>query len=436
MFRHSIIGFLLVRELAHGELRAELERLSQQCFRPPGAANTRTYSVPTYERWLYDCKRGGVEALRPSPRADTGHGRCFDADMRELLCDIRREHRSASVPLILDTLVEEGRLPADAKNHQAVVRKLFAQRGLQRCSARVERVEGSDAKRTRLRWQAERPGALWQGDVCHFAIRQGGKAFPVRIHGLLDDASRYVIALEARWTEQEIDMLALFVDALRRHGPPDALYLDNGSTYRGEVLATACQRLGIQLLHPKPHDPQARGKMERFWRTLREAVLDFCTGEMSLDDLNERLAAFLEKRYHAAPHSGLLGRSPRSAYRTHERSDDLTEDKLRGALTVRERRRVGTDNVVSVDGVAYELTQGFLAGKVVTVVRSWVDPKAPPAVEIEGKQLALHPVDPVKNARRKRPPRGEADAPTPRRGMPFDPAATLLRAAKKHGGAA
>lgn len=430
MFRHGIIGSLIARELGHGELRAELEQLSRQCFRPPDAACTRTYGVSTLERWLYACKAGGPQALRPSPRADRGHGRCFDEPMRELLCDIRREHRSASVPLILDTLIAEGCLDADARRHEAVVRKLFAEKGLQRCSARVEKVDGSSAKRTRLRWQAEHPGALWQGDVCHFVIVQGGKTIPVRIHGLLDDASRYVIALEARLTEQEIDMLAVFVDALRRHGPPDVLYLDNGSTYRGEVLKTACQRLGIVLLHPKPHDPQARGKMERFWRTLREAVLDFCTVEMTLDDLNARLAVFLESRYHVAPHSGLVGRSPRSVYQAHQRSDDLTEDKLRDALTVRERRRIGTDSVVSVDGVAYELEQGFLAGKTVTIVRSWVDPKAPPAVEIEGKRLALHPVDPVKNSRRKRPPRGEAETPR-RRGVPFDPAGALLRAKKR-----
>jgi transposase InsO family protein len=131
------------------------------------------------------------------------------------------------VPLILDTLIREGFLPAGARRHEAVVRKLFADKGLQRCSARVEKADGSSAKRTRLRWQAELPGALWQGDVCHFVIAQGGKKTPVRIHGLLDDASRYVIALEARLTEQEIDMLVVFVDALRRHGPPDVLYLDN-----------------------------------------------------------------------------------------------------------------------------------------------------------------------------------------------------------------
>src|SRR5260370_501186 len=81
-------------------------------------------------------------------------------------------------------------------------------------------------QRMRLRWQAERPGALWHGDVCHgAAITVGGTSKPVRIHGLLDDASRYIIALEAHHTEREVDMLGMMVRAIRRHGPPDALYL-------------------------------------------------------------------------------------------------------------------------------------------------------------------------------------------------------------------
>jgi hypothetical protein len=29
---------------------------------------------------------------------------------------------------------------------------------------------------------------------------------------------------------------------LRRHGAPDAIYLDNGSTYRGEALRLCCER--------------------------------------------------------------------------------------------------------------------------------------------------------------------------------------------------
>jgi putative transposase len=287
-----------------------------------------------------------------------------------------------------------------------------------------------EGPKMRLKWQASRPGALWHGDVCHFAILVGGDKKPVRIHGHLDDASRYVTGIEAFWTEREEDMLTLFVDTLRVEGPPDALYLDNGATYRGEVLITVCQRLGILLLHPKPYDPQARGKMERFWRTLREGLLAFCTEEMSLAELNRRLRAFVD-RYHRTPHAGLLGRSPSSVYRAHQRTDDLDEEKLRKALMVRETRRVSQDNLVRIDGVAWELDQGFLAGKTVTIVRSWLTPNVPPAVELEGKLLPLHPVDPIHNAKRKRPALHAPEPQKPARPrVAFHPTDTLLKASK------
>lgn len=62
--------------------------------------------------------------------------------------------------------------------------------------------------------------------------------------------------------------------AVRKHRPADALYLDNGSTYRGQALSLACARMGTALIHAKPYDAPARGKMERFWRTLRGGYLD------------------------------------------------------------------------------------------------------------------------------------------------------------------
>jgi putative transposase len=435
IFRHTVIGRLLVREFVHGELRAELEALSRERFRPPEADSTRCYAVSTLERWYYSCKKCGAEALVPKPRADKGHGRKLTPEMRELLCDIRAENRSASVPTILDTLRAEGLLPSDPKDEHAAspqtVRKLLAARGLKRVSAKVAaQDEPQEGPKMRLKWQASKPGALWHGDVCHFSILVGGVKKPVRIHGHLDDASRYVTALEAFWTEREDDMLALFIDALRVHGPPDALYLDNGATYRGEALITVCHRIGTLLLHPKPYDPQARGKMERFWRTLREQVLVFCTGETTLEELNRRLRAFLDK-YHRTPHAGLLGRTPGAVYRAHQRTDDLDEQKLHKALMVSETRRVSDDNLVRIDGIAWELDQGFLAGKRVTIVRSLLTPSTPPAVELEGKLLPLHPVDPIHNAKRQRPALRAPEPKKPARpGVAFNPVNTLLKAAK------
>jgi hypothetical protein len=76
-----------------------------------------------------------------------------------------------------------------------------------------------------------------------------------------------------------------------------------------------------------------------------------------------------------------------------------------------------------VDGQDFELDQGFLAGRVVTVGRSLLDGQ--PWVEHEGQRLPLHLVDPKANAHRQRPPR-RPGAPEAKPVTPFDPAGALL----------
>jgi transposase InsO family protein len=421
IFRSEIVGGLTRRELSRGELRVELLALAKQRWRAPDADLTRSYGLRTLERWYYAYRKGGLEALRPEPRSDRGRAQALSPAQRQLLLDIRREYPFATVPTILRTLTHDGRIAAGAVS-DTTVRRLYAQHGLDRIPLR-----DGPAGKVRLRWQAERPNALWHGDVCHGpALLIGGSTRPLRIHGLVDDASRYVVALEAHHTEQEVDMLGLLVRATRKHGAPDALYLDNGSTYRGDILSTACARLGISLLHARPHDPQARGKMERFWRTLREGCLDFLGQLSSLHDVNVRLWAFLDQHYHVAAHASLMGRSPAVVYETAERpADPVDETMLRNALTVRVRRRVRRDSTLPLDGADWETDQGFLAGRLVTVARCLVESHEPPWIDHEGKRLLLRPVDPVHNARRKRAvarvPRDQ-----PATAVVFDPPKALL----------
>ncbi|NNC08424.1 DDE-type integrase/transposase/recombinase [Corallococcus exiguus] len=422
VFRHGVIGTLTQAELDRGQLAAALTQLAAQRFRPPGADATRSYSAPTLERWYYAFRKRGLVGLTPLPRRDRGRAQDVPDALRRLLCDIRRERPSASASLILRTLVADGRMHEGAVS-ASTVRRLFRQEGLDKVALR-----DSAGSRTRLRWQAERPMALWHGDVCHgSALEVGGKARPLRVHALLDDASRYVVALEAHHSEREVDMLGLFVRALRRHGKPDALYLDNGATYRGDTLATACARLGISLLHAKPYDAPARGKMERFWRTLREGCLDFLGPVATLHDVNVRLWAFLDAHYHQAAHASLVGRSPASVFRAHPSAPDgLDEKALADALTVRIRRRVRRDTTVALDGVDYELDAGHLAGRLVFICRTLADVSAAPWVEVDGQRLPLHPVDAVGNSRRERPYRKPHLEETAPRHPAFEPAGALL----------
>ena len=420
LFRSEVIGGLVHREMARGDLARSLRYLSQVRFRPPGANRARTYSRVTLRRWYDAYRKGGLEALKPKSRRDRGHARALTPDQRELLCEIRKQHPSASAELILRTLVADGRIEANAVS-AATVRRLFCDRGLERVALR----DASDA-RVRRRWQAERPGALWHGDVCHGpSIGSPTQKQPLRIHALMDDASRYVVALGAYHTEREEDMLDLWLGALRRHGSSNALYLDNGSTYRGNALRLACERLGTTLIHAKPYDAPARGKMERFWRTLRQGCLDFISPLTSLHDINVRLYAFVDQHYHQSPHGGLMGKTPLEVWSRAQRErtpDTLDEDTLRRALTVRVRRRVRKDSTLSIDGTVWELDAGFLAGHSVTAARSLLDRTEPPWVEYEGQILALRRVDPIKNARRPRPSKPSQ----PPSSISFDPPGVLL----------
>ena len=98
---------------------------------------------------------------------------------------------------------------------------------------------------------------------------------------------------------------------------------------------------------------------------------------------------------------------------------------------MRSRRRVRRDSTVSFDGTDFELDQGFLSGRLVTVARCLADHCEPPWIEHEGKRLELHRVDPVRNARRRRAVVAErTPAPNP---VAFDPARALLDRASGRG---
>lgn len=420
IFRASVVGGLVCRDLARGELKAGLEALTERRFRPPGSKTTRRFAFSTLERWYYAYKNDGLAGLYPKRRSDKGHARRLGDKTRELLCEIRRQNPTVSVPTILRTLTADGRL-ADKAVSPSTIRRMFRRRGLTRKT-------GLDAGgRQRLRWQAASPMALWQGDVCWGPnVTIDGDSRPLRVHALLDDATRRIVALEAWHTERERDMIGLFADAIRRLGKPDELYLDNGSTYSGELLETVCARLGIGLRHTAPYDPEAKGKIERFFRTLQEQCLNHLGGLDSLQAVNQRLLAWLDQHYHYTPHAGLCGRAPMEVF--DEQADSPvrpTEAQLAEAFVKRSKRKVRTDSTLEYEGQTFEVDQQFLCSRTVEVCQPLLGARREPFVEMEGRRFELHPVRPVDNAQRRRTkPAAQPDEP-----VDFRPAEALMRRA-------
>jgi transposase InsO family protein len=127
------------------------------------------------------------------------------------------------------------------------------------------------------RFEAAHPNALWQMDFKgHFALGQG-RCHPLTV---LDDHSRFALALRACTDERtgtvERELQALFA----RYGLPERLLTDNGPPWgnaaggeRYTRLTVWLLRLGIRVVHGRPHHPQTQGKEERFHRTVAAEVL-------------------------------------------------------------------------------------------------------------------------------------------------------------------
>ena len=78
---------------------------------------------------------------------------------------------------------------------------------------------------------------------------------------------------------------------------PIVIDFDNGASFSSHYLSRVCAHLGVGLIHSKPYDSPSRGKIERFFRTVRENFLTDHEQNTALDlkALNQNGGA--EKHY-------------------------------------------------------------------------------------------------------------------------------------------
>lgn len=172
------------------------------------------------------------------------------------------------------------------------------------------------------RFERAQPNELWQMDFKgDFAIERG-RCYPLTV---LDDHSRYALAVEACGDQRDRTTRERLTGAFRRYGLPDAMLMDNGSPWgdSGGRAFTSFSvwllRLGVQVVHGRPYHPQTQGKDERFHRTLKAEVL--CGHHFA--ELGECQRAFDRWRgvyNHERPHQALDLATPGERYRQSRRS--------------------------------------------------------------------------------------------------------------------
>jgi transposase InsO family protein len=374
LFRYGLIAeFVSVPDPGPG-LYARLREKAAASYTIPGSRRTRV-AVETLRDWIQLYRRGGFEALLPKARADRGRSRALSDAIAEALLAIKEEHPRLSIPLVIKTARERALVPETETLPPSTVHRLFTRHGLMRKDSAT--ASGQD----RRRFAFAHPGQLWMSDVMHgpqvgVGDRSRRKTYLI---AFLDDATRVVPYCAFALAENTQAFLPVFKQALMRRGIPQRLYVDNGANYRSQHLALVCAKLGIALIHARPHQPQGKGKQERWFRTVRAQLLTRLSDAdtASLEALNRRLWSWVEGEYHHTPHSGLAEeRTPLDQWALGGEAVRFPDPALDldAVFLFEAKRRVQRDRTVSLNGVVYEVDAALVGEKV--IVR--FDPSAPP----------------------------------------------------------
>ena len=87
--------------------------------------------------------------------------------------------------------------------------------------------------------------------------------------------------------------------AFYKRGVPEQLLVDNGSIYCCQEITLICARVGCILRHTAVRDAAAKGKIERFFRRVRDQFLVRKLDLASLEELNKQFTHWVEQEYNA-----------------------------------------------------------------------------------------------------------------------------------------
>ncbi len=396
LFRLTVLGPLASRDrLSHGELKTVLHALSSQTYSIP-YSNCCRLSEKTIERWYYQWLRGGFDALLPKKRSDQGQTH-LDADIQAMIVSWKQDNPARSLNTLIRLLESTGTVARGEISRSTLHRFLQSKQLSKRIVSDANTIE-------RRRFEATHAGEIWHGDVMHGPSLGRRKLYLV---SLLDDHTRLITHSEFGWGETALDIERALKQAVLKRGLPNRLIIDNGSAYRANTLQFICAKLGIRLVYCPAYEPQGKGKLERWHRTLRDQFLTELkmTAIQTLDDINSRLWAWLEQVYHVTPHEGLDQSTPIQRWRNdlvHVRPLGAYAKRIDDIFCHRITRQVKKDGTVSWKNHLFEVPYECVGERISLVV----DPHTQKPLRVEtlsGEPLgAAHPLDKHHNCYRKR----------------------------------
>lgn len=381
---------------------AEPKRLQNEYFREQAQKEhffphygMKTVAVSTLKSWLRGYRRKGFDALIPKVRKDGGRPRRLGETEMSAVRGKCKAYPRYTVQKLYENLLQDNQLGTPPICYNSLLRIVHKENLLPELG-RTDR---------RKRYEMEEFGELWVCDFMHGPIVEvGSRNAKSILCAVIDDHTRMIVGYAFAVNENVSALIMVLKEAFLTFGLPKRLYVDNGPAFSSELLLSACAQSGISLTHSKPYDSPSRGKIERFFRTVRVRFLCGLGEKVTLEEINEAFSLWLKEDYHHKVHGGIDEKPIDRYHRSikHTEMKRLTQAELDEIFLVRHERVVNNDATISFKGKIYEVPSAYIRQRI--EIRHPVDDRETLHLFENGARIAkLKPVDVRENARTFRP---------------------------------
>ncbi len=293
------------------EQRVRFVVLASQADKPFSAL-CREFGIsrPTGYLWVNRYGASGIAGIAEQSRRPFHSPGRTASQLEQLVVEVRRRYPDWGARKLMIVLGRDGVVLTRSTIHRILLRYDLV--------ADQDRVQPAVR-----RFEREQPNELWQMDF------KGPKNWPHRIGPLsvLDDHSRYLIALSATGKLDGSLVQLQLEQAFQRCGVPEAMLMDHGTpwwnwqSFSGRThLSLWLMRQGIRLCWSGIRHPQTQGKVERFHGSLQRA-LDR-RGPLGQEP-QPWLDAYRTEYNEVRPHEALAMQTPASVWQPSPRCYNL-----------------------------------------------------------------------------------------------------------------
>ena len=310
-------------------------------------------SRPTGYLWLRRYKKSGIAGIAEQSRKPHGSPRRTAAWLEDRVSQMRRRYPDWGARKLRVLLSREGVELPRSTIHRILLRHDLVRPEDQQVLAPQ-------------RFEREQPNELWQMDF------KGPRGWPQPVGPLsvLDDHSRYLIALAANGSTQGEPVRQQLEEAFQRCGVPEGMLMDHGSPWWGHMAPSGHTRLslwlmrqGIGLHWSGIRHPQTQGKIERFHGSLQRTLQ---LRGLQQQPLQDWLDHYRWEHNHVRPHEALGMKTPATLWRPSPKRYDPHPPRWEypsGAYV----RKVDSSGKVKLKGRNWNINQA-LAGEWVQII--------------------------------------------------------------------